>query len=79
LQRAVNASLPGQTSTYDCAGHHAATTGVLDAAQTYTLGLRHAGDVDITRELPEPSSVMLAGLALAGLGFGARRKQTKRG
>jgi PEP-CTERM motif len=79
LQRAVNAQLPGQTSLYDCNGTHVATTGILTAGTFYTLGLRHAGDVDVTRTVPEPSGVMLVGLALAGLGYAARRKQGAKG
>jgi len=70
----VNAQLPGQTSTFNCSGHERATTGVLDAAITYTLGLRHEGASDVTRIVPEPASLLLLGLGLIGAGFLGRRK-----
>jgi len=75
LQRTVNAQLPGQTNLFDCAGTHSATTGILDAAQTFTLGLRHQNNADAT-QIPEPGTVLLMGLAFAGLGFGAYRRKS---
>ena len=75
LQAVRNAQIPGTTNTYDCSGTHSATTGTLTAGTLYTLGLRHAGAVDVSR-VPEPSSLLLAGLALAGLGFGASRRKS---
>jgi hypothetical protein len=74
LQRTVNAQLPGQTSLYDCAGTHSATTGILDADEFYVLGLRHEGATDITR-LPEPGSLLLLSTVLGGIGFVARRRK----
>jgi hypothetical protein len=72
----VNAQLPGQTSPFNCSGHERATTGVLDAALTYTLGLRHEGASDVTRiaAVPAPAGLLLLGLGLIGAGFLGRRK-----
>jgi len=50
-----------------------ATTGVLKAGTTYNLSINHQTQA-VVQNIPEPSSVLLAGLALAGVGFSARRK-----
>ena len=76
MTTAVNAQQLGQTSLFNCSGHERATTGVLDAAETYTLGLRHEGASDVTRiaAVPAPAGLLLLGLGLIGAGFLGRRK-----
>ena len=47
-------------------------------AGNYTIALNSLTSTSITRNVPEPGSLALIGLALAGLGFGASRRQAKR-
>ena len=44
---------------------------------TYTFDLSTKVETQIQQDVPEPGSLALAGLALAGLGFATRRKQKK--
>jgi hypothetical protein len=76
MTTSVNAQQPGQTSLINCSGHEAATTGTLNAAETYTLGLRHEGASDVFRvaAVPAPANLLLLGLGLIGAGFLGRRK-----
>lgn len=80
LQRSIGTFGPGQ-AVADCSGRFGATTGLLNAGQQYTFSIGQLNRADVlVSAVPEPSSLMLAGLALAGVGFvGARRKQTMGG
>lgn len=57
-----------------CSGSYAALSPTLLAGRTYNLSINHQTQTVVRNQVPEPSSMLLAGLALAGLGFGARRK-----
>jgi PEP-CTERM motif len=65
------------TASFDCSGHEAATTGTLLANTNYTLTLRHETDSSVTLLVPEPETVLLMGLGLAGLALSQRRKARK--
>jgi len=68
LQLSVGVFGAGQAGA-DCSGHERATTGLLLAANQYDVTISHQTRADALVTVPEPSSIMLAGIALAGLGF----------
>ena len=65
LQASRGVFSPG-TAAYDCTGHESATTGILLAANSYTLSIGHQNRADVTL-VPEPETLLLMGLGLAGL------------
>ena len=76
LQANRNAFGPGGTSVYNCSGYFEATTNTLLAGHNYSIGINQQNNANVL-VVPEPSSLLLAGLALAGLGFGASRRKQK--
>ena len=64
------------TNQYNCSGHEQASTSLLGAT-LYTLTLRHETDSAVTLVVPEPETLMLMGLGLAGLAFSQRRRVRK--
>lgn len=77
LTRVVTAFGPGGHAVFDCAAgsHYRATTGLLLAANSYDLSITHQNQANVlVQAVPEPSSLLLAGFALACLGVGFRRK-----
>ena len=62
-------------AVFDCAAtsHYRATTDTLFAAKTYDLSITHQNQTNVN-VIPEPSTLLLAGFALACLGVGFRRK-----
>ena len=64
-------------AVFDCAAgsRFRATTGLLLAANTYDLSITHQNQANVlVQAVPEPSTLLLAGFALACLGVGFRRK-----
>ena len=77
LTRVVTAFGPGGHAEWNCAAasHYRATTGLLLAANTYDLSITHQNQTNVlVQTVPEPSTLLLAGFALACLGVGFRRK-----
>lgn len=80
LQGTANANVPPVTPTLDdesCSGSYAGTvTAALDAGRIYSFGITQQSNTSVV-SIPEPSSVLLAGLALVGLGVAAGRRNRK--
>ncbi len=78
LTNSITTFGPGGHAVSDCApsSFFSATTPILLASKTYDLSLSHQtqANVLVLRAVPEPTSILLAGMALIGLGLASRRK-----
>lgn len=70
-------TLSTNTFSYNCAGSFSATTNPLLAGVQYNLSIRHSSFADVTQLVPEPGSLVLAGLGLLMVAGAARRKASK--
>ena len=77
LTNSLTAFGPNGHAVFDCAAgsHYRATTNILVAGHEYNLGITHQNQANVlVQAVPEPSTILLAGFALACLGVGFRRK-----
>ena len=77
LTRSLTQFGPNGHAVFDCAAgsHYRATTNLLLASNTYDLSITHQNQANVlVQAVPEPSTILLAGFALACLGVGFRRR-----